>query len=138
MHIDYANRVMRIIWSTKQRRNHSKRRNCLLNTAYYRLWAGKHFAHYVVGQGIEGHGVSGAKEIFSQTLMIPRVHRIWETMRKKPKIVARTSLCGSQRHGSTMTNAMESDLPDAVCNVMQTDYQNNTPGIDKSCHMIYG
>ena len=96
MRINYANRVMRIMWSTKQKRNHSRRRNCLLNTAYYKLWAGKHFAYYVIGQGVEGHGVGGAKKILSQTLVIPRVHRIWKTVRKKPKIVARASLWASQ------------------------------------------
>jgi len=108
----------------------------LLNTAYYRLWAGKHFAYYVIGQGIEGHGVGGAKEIFSQTLMIPRVHRIQETMRKKPKIVDRTSLCGSQRRGSTMTNAIKSDLPNAVRDVIQVNYWDGTSGVDKSCHVL--
>ena len=90
----------------------------MLNVAYYKSWARKHFAYYVIGQGIEGHEVGGAKEIFSQTLMIPRVHRIRETMRKMPKIVARTSLCDSQRRGSTMTNDMKSDLPDVIWDVI--------------------
>ena len=67
----------------------------MLNVAYYRLWAGKHFAYYIIGQGVEGHGVGGAKEILSQTLVIPRVYRIQKTMGKKPKIVARTGLCSS-------------------------------------------
>ena len=53
--------------------------------------------------------------------MIPRVHRIWETMRKKLKIVARADLCSSQRCGSAMTNTMENNLPDAVWNVMQME-----------------
>ena len=120
----------------KTKENHSRQRNCLLNTAYYKSWARKHFAYYVIGQGIEGHGVGGAKEIFSQTLMIPRVHRIWETMKKKPKIVARTCLCGSQRRGSTMTNAMKSDLPGAIQDVIQTNYWDGTSGIDKSCRVL--
>ena len=90
----------------------------MLNVAYYKSWGGKHFAYYVIGQGVEGHGVGGAKEILSQTLMIPRVCCIRKTMRKKPKIVARTSLCGSQRRGSTMTDAMKSDLPDAIQDVI--------------------
>ena len=110
----------------------------MLNTAYYKLWAGKHFAYYVIGQGIEGHGVGGAKEIFSQTLIIPRVHRIRETMRKKPKIVARQSLCGSQRRGSTMTNAMKSDLPDVIRDVIQANYWDGTSGVDKSCCVLCG
>ena len=134
--IDHADRVMRTIWTTKQRRNHSRRRNCLLNNAYYKSWARKHFAYYVIGQGIEGHGVGGAKEIFSQMLMIPRVHRIWETVRKKLKIVVRTSLCGSQRRGSTMTNAMKSDLPDTIRDVIQANYWDGTSGIDKSYHEL--
>ena len=108
----------------------------LFNTAYYRLWAGKHFAYYVIGQGIEGHEVSDAKEIFSQTLMIPRVHHIRETVRKKPKIVARMSLCGSQRRRSTMTNAMKSDLPDVIQDVIQVDYWDGASSIDKSYHVL--
>ena len=136
MRIDYADRVMRIIWSTKQRRNHSRQRNCLLNTTYYKLRAGKHFAYYVIGQGVEGHGVGGAKEILSQTLMIPRVHRIQKTVRKKPKIVARTSLCGSQCRGSTMMNAMKSELPDVIRDVTQANYWDGTSGVDKSCHVL--
>ena len=71
MHIDYAERVMRVMWNIKQRRNHSRRRNCLLNTTSYKLWAGRHFAYYIIGQGVEGHEVSGAKEILSQALVIP-------------------------------------------------------------------
>ena len=121
-----------------QSRGKITRGYCLLNIAYYTLWAGKHFAYYVIGQGIEGHGVSGAKEIFSQTLMIPRVHRIWETMRKKSKIVARTCLCGGQRHGSTMTDAMKSDLPNVIQDVIQANYWDDTYGIDKSCCVLRG
>ena len=136
MCIDYANGVMRVMWNIKQRRNHSRRRNCLLNTTYYKLWARKHFAYYVIGQGVEGHGVGGAKEILSQTLMIPRVHRIWKTARKKPKIVARTSLCSSQRCGSTMTAAMKSNLPNAIRDVIQANYWDGTSGIDKSYHVL--
>ena len=136
MRIDYANRVMRVMWNIKQRRNHSRRRNCLLNTTYYKLWAGRHFAYYIIGQGVEGHGVSGAKKILSQTLMIPRVPRIQKTLRKKPKIVARMSLCGSQRHGSTMIDAMKSDLPDAIRDVIQANYWDGTSGVDKSCRVL--
>ena len=69
--------------------------------------------------------------------MIPRVHRIWETVRKKLKIVVRTSLCGSQRRGSTMMDAMKSDLPDVVRDVMQMNHRNGTPGIDESHCVIY-
>ena len=59
--------IERYVWyeAQKQKGNRSRRRIFLLNVAYYKSWAGKHFAYYVIGQGIEGHGVSGAKEIFS-------------------------------------------------------------------------
>ena len=70
--------------------------------------------------------------------MIPGGHYIQETMRKKLKIMARAGLCSGQRYGSTMANTMESNLPNAVWNVMQTDYQNGAPGIDKSYRVIYG
>ena len=108
----------------------------MLNTTYYKLWARKHFAYYVIGQGVEGHGVGGTEEVLSQTLMIPRVHRIRKIVRKKPKIVARMSLCGSQRRGSTMTDAMKSDLPDAIRGVIQANYWDDTSGVDKSCCVL--
>ena len=90
----------------------------MLNVAYYKLWAEKHFAYYVISQGAEGHGVGGAKETLSQTLMILGMHCIWETMRKKPKIVATMGLCSSQRYGSTVMDTMKSDLPDAIRDVI--------------------
>ena len=70
--------------------------------------------------------------------MIPGGHCIRETMRKKLKIVARAGLCSGQRYGNAMANTMESSLPDAVWNIMQTDYWNSTYGIDKSYRAIYG
>ena len=112
--------------------NHSRRGNCLLKITYYKLWVGKQFAHYITGQSIESYRVGGAKEFLNQTLMILGGHCIRETMRKKPKIVTRAGLCSSQCCGSTMANTMESNLPDAVWNVMQMGYLNSTPGIDKS------
>jgi len=39
-------------------------------------------------------------------------------MGEKPKFMARMSLRGSQRHGGTMTNAMQSDLPDAIWDIV--------------------
>ena len=57
-------------------------------------------------------------------------------MGKKPKIMARTGLCSSQRHGSAMTNAMKGDLPDTIQDVMQVNHRNGTPSIDKSCRVI--
>ena len=123
-------------YETKE--NHSRRGNCLLKITYYKLRAGKQFAHYIIGQSIESYRVGGTKEFLNQTLMILGRHCIRETMRKKPKIVTRAGLCSSQRYGNTMTNAMESNLPDVVWNVMQTDYQNGTTSIDKSRRVICG
>ena len=88
-------------YETKE--NHSIQGDCLLNITYYKLRAEKHFAYYIIGQGVEGYRVGGAKEILNQALMIPRVRRVWKTMWKKTKIMARTGLCSSQCHGSTMT-----------------------------------
>jgi len=123
-------------YETKE--DHSRQGNCLLKITYYKLRARKQFAHYIIGQSIEGCRVGSAREFLNQTLMILGGHCIRETMRKKPKIVTRAGLCSSQHCGSTMANTMESNLPDVVWNVMQTDYQNGTPGIDKSHHMICG
>ena len=61
----------------------------MLNITYYKLRAKKHFAYYIIGQGVEGYRVGGAKEILNQELMIPRVRRVWKTMGKKVKIVVR-------------------------------------------------
>ena len=68
--------------------------------------------------------------------MIPKVHRTQKTMRKKPKIVARMSLCSSQRRGSTMMDAMKSDLPDAIWDVIQANYWDGTSDINKSCRIL--
>ena len=68
--------------------------------------------------------------------MISRGHRVQKTVRKKPKIVARTSLCGSQRRGSTMTDAMKSDLPNVIQDVIQANYWDGTSSINKSCHVL--
>ena len=108
----------------------------MLNITYYKIRARKYFAYYIIDQGDEGYRVSGAKEILNQALMIPRVRRVSKTARKKPKIVARAGLCSSQRRGSTMTNAMKSDLLDTVRDVMQVNHQNGTPSIDKSRRVL--
>ena len=94
-------------------------------------------SYYIIGQGVEGYRVGGAKEVLDQALMIPRVRRVWKTVGKKPKIVARAGLCSSQCHGSTMTNAMKSNLPDTVWDVMQANHQNGAPSIDKSRCVIH-
>ena len=104
----------------------------MLNATYYKLWAGKHFAYYIIGQGAEGHGAGSTMETLSQALMILRVHRVWEAMMKKSKIAARMGLCSSQRCGRTVTDTMKSDLPDMVRDVMQANHRNGAPGIDKS------
>jgi len=96
----------------------------------------KHFAYYIIGQGVERYRIGGARKIFNQTLMLPRVRCVWKTVRKKTKIVARTGLCSSQCHSSTMTNAMKSDLPNTVWDVMQANHRNGAPGIDKSRRVI--
>ena len=68
--------------------------------------------------------------------MILRVFGGWETMGKKSKLVARTSLCDRQCHGSTMTNTMKGNLSDMVWDVVQANHRHGTLGIDKSCHVL--
>ena len=51
--------------------------------SYYKLRAGEHFIHYVIGLGSKGYGVGGIKEILNQALMIHRVFGGWKTMGKK-------------------------------------------------------
>ena len=126
--------VMCMKYKTKE--NHSRRRSCLLNITYYKLRAGKHFAYYIIGQGVEGYRVGGARKFLNQMLMLPRVRRVWKTIGKKTKIVARMGLCSSQCHGSTMTNAMKSNLSDMVWDVVQANHRHGTLGIDKSCHVL--
>ena len=131
-----TNEVMGMKHETKG--NHSRQGSCLLNVTYYKLWARKHFAYYIISQGIESYRVGGAHKILNQALMLPRVRCVRKTMGKKLKIMARTGLCSSQRHGSAMTNAMKGDLPDTIRNVMQANHRNGAPSIDKSCRMIRG
>ena len=104
--------------------------------SYYKLKAGEHFVHYIIGLGSKGYRVGDIEEILDQALMIPRVFGGWKTMGKKSKLIARVSLHSSQCHGSTMTNAMKSDLPDMVRDVMQANHRNGTLGIDESCRMV--
>ena len=120
----------------KAKENHSKRRSCVLNATNYKLRAGKHLAYYVMGQGIEDYRVGGAHEVLDQALMLPRVRCVRETMGKKPKIMAKTGLCSSQRHCSTMKNAMKGDLPNLFRDVMQASHRYGAPGIDKSRRVI--
>ena len=113
-----------------------RQENYLLNITYYKLRAEENLAYYVIGQGIKSYRIGGTHEILNQALLLPRVCCVWKTMGKKLKILARTSLGSSQRHGSAMTNTMESNLPDTIQDVMQTNHQNGAPGIDKSRYMI--
>ena len=68
--------------------NHSRRGSCLQNITYYKLRAGKHFAYYIIGLGIESHRVGDAQKILNQVLMLPRVRCARKTMGKKSKIMA--------------------------------------------------
>ena len=113
-----------------------KMKKLFTNTTYYKLQDEKHFVYYIIGMGSKGYRVGGVEEILDQALMIPRVCRGWKTVGKKPKLVARTGLRSSQRHGSTMTNAMKSDLPDTVRDVMQANHRNGAPGIGKSHRVL--
>ena len=124
------NEVMGMKHETKG--NHSKQESCLLNATYYKLRAGKYFAYYIIGQGIESYGVGGTHKILNQALVLPRVRCIWKTMGKKPKIMTRTGLCSSQCHGGSMTNSMKGDLPDMIQDVVQANQWNGAPGIDES------
>ena len=110
--------------------------NYLLNIAYYKLRAEENLAYYVIGQGIKSYRIGGTHEILNQALLLPRVCCVWKTMGKKLKILVRMGLGGNQRHGSAMMNAMESNLPNTIRDVMQTNHQNGAPNIDKSRRMI--
>ena len=84
----------------------------------------------------KGYRVSSTKEILNQAFIIPRVRRDWETMGKEPKFVARMGLRRSQRHGGTMANAMQSDLPNMVWDVVQENHWDGAFGVDESCRML--
>jgi len=64
------------------------------------------------------------------------VRRGWKTMGEEPKFVARIGLRRSQRHGGTMANAMQSDLPDMVRDVMQANHRDGASGIDESRRVL--
>ena len=88
------------------------------NITYYKLWAEKHFGYYVIGLGDKGYRVSSTEEILNQAFVILRVRRCRKTMGKKLKFMARMSLRGSQRHGGTMANAVQSDFPDVIRDIV--------------------
>ena len=114
-----------------------KTKKLFASFSYYKLKAGEHFIHYVLGLGSKGYGVGCVKEILNSALVIPRVFGGWKTMEKKSKLMARMSLRSSQCHGSTMMNTMKSDFPDMVRDVIQANNQHNTPGIDESYHVLH-
>ena len=60
--------------------------------SYCKLKDREHFVHYVFSLGSKGYGVGGVEEVLDQALMVLRVFSGWETMGKKSKLVARTSL----------------------------------------------
>ena len=106
------------------------------NITYYKLRARKHFGYYIIDLGDKGYRVSSTKEILDQAFAILRVRCGWKTMRKEPKFVARMGLHRSQCHGSTMVDAMQSDLPDAIRDVMQANHRDGASGVDKSRRML--
>ena len=57
-------------------------------------------------------------------------------MGKESKLVARMDLRRSQRHGGTMANAMQSDLPDTVRDVVQASHRNGASDIDESHRIL--
>jgi len=111
-------------------------RELFADITYYKLQTRKHFVYYIIGLGGQGYRVGGVEEILDQALIISRVSDGWSSTGKKPKIMAGVNLRSSQRHGSTMTNAMKSDFSDVVQDVMQANHQNGTPGIDESRRMV--
>ena len=111
-------------------------RELFADITYYKLQTRKHFVYYIIGLEGQGYRVGGVEEILDQALIISRVYSGWSSMGKKPKIVAGVNLRSSQRHGSTMTNAMKRDFSDAVRDVVQANHQNGAPSIDESRRMV--
>ena len=131
-------RVMHIVLSMKQEGKSLKTEELFANTTYYRLRAVKHFGYYIIGLGDKGYRVGSTEEIFNQVFVVPRARRCWKTMGEKPKFKARMRLRGSQRHGGTMANAMQSDLPDAIWDIVQVNQWGDASGIDESRCVLRG
>ena len=104
--------------------------------SYYKLKAREHFVHYVFGLGSEGYGVGGVEEVLDLALMVLRVFSGWETMGKKSKLLTRAGLCNSQCHGNTMTNTVKGNFSDVVWDIVQSNHQHNTPGVDESYRIL--
>ena len=66
-------RVMHILWSTKQNKKSLKTEELFANITYYKLRAKKHFGYYIIGLGDKGYRVGGVGEILDQALIISRV-----------------------------------------------------------------
>ena len=106
------------------------------NITYYKLQAEKHFGYYVIGLGDKGYGVSSTEEILNQAFIIPRVHCGWKTMGKEPKFVARMGLRRSQCHGGTMVDAVQSDLPNMIRDIVQANHRDDASAIDESHRVL--
>jgi len=59
-------------------------------------------------------------------------------MGEKPKFMARMSLRGSQRHGVTMANVVQSDFPDVIRDIVQANQRGGASGIDESRRVLCG
>ena len=68
-----TNKVMHIVWSTKQKEKSLKTEKLFANITYYKLQARKHFVYYIIDLGSKGYRVGGIEEILDQVLMILRV-----------------------------------------------------------------
>ena len=122
----------------KQKKKSLKIEELFANITYYKLRARKHFGYYIIGLGDKGYRVSSTEEILNQAFMISRVRRRWKTMGGKPKFMARMSLHESQSHGGTMANAMQSDLPNTIWDIVQANQWDGASSVDESCHMLRG
>ena len=116
----------------KQKTKSLKTEKLFANITYYKLRARKHFDYYIIGLGDKGYRVSSTEEVLNQAFIIPRVRRGWKTMGKEPKLLARMDMCRSQRHGGTMANAMQSDLPDAIRDIVQANHRDSASSVDES------
>ena len=59
-------------------------------------------------------------------------------MGKEPKLVARMDLHRSQRHDGTMANAMQSDLPDVIRDIVHANQWDGTSDVDESRRVLHG
>ena len=57
-------------------------------------------------------------------------------MGKESKLEARVDLHRDQRHRGTMANAMQSNLPDTVRDVVHANHRDGASGVDESRRII--